>query len=460
MMRAAVYTRISSDPSRERLGVQRQEDDCRTLCASRSWEVAAVYEDDDRSAYSGKRRPQYEAMLDAVRAGEVGAVVAWHPDRLHRSPRELEDFIDLVETQGTKVATVQSGEYDLATASGRMTARVVGAVARGESEHKSERAKAKARQLAKAGRNGGGGTRPFGFEADRRTIRRSEAKLIREGVARFLAGDTLRGICADWNTRGISTVTGKPWRTQVMRTMLGSARIAGWREHKGVLTAEAEWPAIISLDDHHAVRAILADPSRLKRRTSRRYLLTGLLYCSLCGAKMVARPTSDRRKKYVCAGGPDFSGCGKLSCIAAPLDDLITDAVVTLLGDANLEQRLAPTDLTDDVREDLAEVEQRLDDLAEMFAAGEVSRREWTTAREALDARLSTLRATETDEVRRHATVADARALRTLGTEWDDLTIQRQRSVLELLIDRIELSPAVPGRNTFDASRVDIAWKV
>src|SRR5690606_22118105 len=114
--------------------------------------------------YSGKPRPGYLALLDAVRAGTVDAVVAWAPDRLHRSPRELEDFIDLIERTGLALQTVQSGEWNLSTSDGRMAARVVGAVARAESERKSERLKAKARQLAKAGKLPGGGSRPFGWE--------------------------------------------------------------------------------------------------------------------------------------------------------------------------------------------------------------------------------------------------------------------------------------------------------
>ena len=58
-------------------------------------------------------------MLDLVRARGCSAIVAWAPDRLHRSPRELEDFIDLLDRYGVAVATVQSGHWDLTTPGGR-----------------------------------------------------------------------------------------------------------------------------------------------------------------------------------------------------------------------------------------------------------------------------------------------------------------------------------------------------
>jgi DNA invertase Pin-like site-specific DNA recombinase len=112
-----LYLRISRDPGHDELGVRRQERECRELCKQRGWQVAAVHVDDDRSAFSGKPRPGYEHMLQRLERGQVRGLVAWHPDRLHRSPVELERFITVVEAIGAGVATVQGGEYDLSTAS-------------------------------------------------------------------------------------------------------------------------------------------------------------------------------------------------------------------------------------------------------------------------------------------------------------------------------------------------------
>src|SRR5450830_1455177 len=112
---AAIYCRISSDPEHDGLGVERQRVDCEALASRLGWTVAATFTDDDRSAYSGKPRPAYRDLLAAIDSGTIGAVVAWHPDRLHRSPRELEGFIDLVERHGTAVQTVTAGAYDLTT---------------------------------------------------------------------------------------------------------------------------------------------------------------------------------------------------------------------------------------------------------------------------------------------------------------------------------------------------------
>src|SRR5919202_2162546 len=94
-------------------------------------------------------------MLAVAESGAIGAIVTWHNDRLHRSPRELEAFIDLVERSGVRVAVVSGGDYDLTTPEGRFTARIVGAVARKESEDRSRRVRRKHLELAEQGRPAG-----------------------------------------------------------------------------------------------------------------------------------------------------------------------------------------------------------------------------------------------------------------------------------------------------------------
>ena len=152
VVRAGIYTRISWDPEGQRAGVERQRVDCEALCAYRGWEIAQYFEDNDTSAYSGKPRRAYERMLSAIEEGTIGAIVTWHNDRLHRSPRELEAFIDLMERSRVRVSVVTGGDYDLTTPEGRFTARIVGAVARKESEDRSRRVRRKHLELAEQGK--------------------------------------------------------------------------------------------------------------------------------------------------------------------------------------------------------------------------------------------------------------------------------------------------------------------
>lgn len=240
---AAIYVRISQDRSGAGLGVERQEQDCRKLAESLGWRVAQVFCDNDTSAYSGRRRPQYEALLAAIEAGEVKGCWPGIPTDC-TAPRELETYIDTSERHGAVTHTVQTGIWDLSTPSGRMLARQLGAVSRYESEHKGERIRRAREQQAKAGRFHGG-IRPFGFESDGVTVRPVEAAEVVKMVESVVGGISLRSIVRDLNERGVLTATGKPWRSQYVRELICAPRIAGLSVHHGEIAGIAVWPALV-----------------------------------------------------------------------------------------------------------------------------------------------------------------------------------------------------------------------
>src|SRR4029450_5069126 len=133
--KAGVYVRISHDKTGEGLGVERQRVDCLELIKRNGWQFVDLYPDNDTSAWQHRKgRPQYERMIEDVKAGGITAVVAWHPDRLYRQARDLVGLVDLVHKYDLEVDTCTAGKVDLRTSAGRMNARVVGAIAEYESE--------------------------------------------------------------------------------------------------------------------------------------------------------------------------------------------------------------------------------------------------------------------------------------------------------------------------------------
>ena len=461
LMRTAIYARISDDKEGAGLGVKRQEDDCRELVGDRATAIT-VYADNDRSAYSGKPRPAYQQMLADARAGQIDTIVAWHTDRLHRSPRELEEFIDLVEAAGIRVETARSGMLDLSTPAGRMVARQLGAVARYESEHKSERHKRKAREVAHNGQPAGGGTRPFGFEADRVTLRPDEAAIIRELAERLLAGETLRALCVDLAARGIMGPRGKPWTPTPLRRMLRSGRISGQREHHGEIVATATWPAIITPEQTTQIRALVDDPSRRAARPARSYLLSGgIVRCSHCGAPLIARPRDDGERRYVCATGPRFIGCGKSYVLAEPLEGLVSEAVLWAVDTPELAVALREEngDTAPEAQNRVDHITARLDELAAAYASGDITMREWLTAREPLQQQLDAAKRDVARDSRAgvlNGYVGHGGALR---KAWPDLTLDRKRAIIGAVLQQVVVNPGRRGYNRFDPNRFDLVWR-
>ncbi len=343
-------------------------------------------------------------------------------------------------------------------------ARILGAVASKESDDKSRRIKRKHLKLAESGEWAGGGSRPFGYLADRRSLDPAESAVVREAVARVLAGDSLRSVAADLNDRGIRTAAGGQWAIHPLKRILVSPRISGQREHLGRIVGPGKWQPIITPDETAQLRARLNDPARRIRRTPRRYLLSGLLRCGLCGASLVARPTSDGTRRYVCAKGPGYAGCGRLAIMAEPVEQLVADAVLYRLDTpalaAALRDEAARDEATAALVADLASDEAQLTEIAAAYGRREVTFAEYLAARKPIEARIEAAKRQLSRTSRAAAIgdyVGDSASLR---ERWAGLDLSRQRAIVEAVLDRATIGHAVRGRNTFDRSRVDPVWRV
>ena len=462
---AAVYARISHDPEGDALGVNRQVADCRDLAERRGWAVAEVYVDDDRSAYSGRVRPEYRRMLDDIRAGTVDAVLVWHLDRLHRQPKELEEFFEVCDAARLTALASVTGDTDLSTHDGRFLARILGAVSRKESDDKSRRITRKHLELAQAGKATGGGSRPFGYRDDRRTVHPIEADAVREAAARVRAGDSLRAIATDWNERGVRTVKGGPWSPHVLKRMLLGARLSGQRDHHGEITAKGDWAAILTPQETSQLRSILGNPERLTRRTVRRYLLSGgLLRCGLCDATLVARPRTDGSRRYVCAKGPGLAGCGRIAVLADEVEALITEAVLYRLDTPELAQALAGAAREDAeaaaAQDSLAADQLQLNELATAYGEKQITFPEFLAARKPIETRIEAGKRRLSRLTRSAAIDAYLGESESLRNAWRDLPLTRQRAIIAAVLDRAIVQPARRGRTAFDPARVEPVWRV
>ncbi|MEU3507715.1 recombinase family protein [Streptomyces longwoodensis] len=357
--RAIIYCRISRDREGAGLGVERQREDCEALAQQLGVEIVDVYTDNDLSAYTGKPRPGYRRLLDDLRAGRADTVLAWHTDRIHRSPAELEEYIDVCEPRAVQTRTVKAGNLDLTTATGRMIARQLGVQARYEVERMVERQKRKRDEMAAHGKFFGG-RRPFGFEADGVTPRSliclgcgldqpddftivvtcrecdaSEAHLdgwscnrcgaadgrhvfaecrecrraatvvdgsefarIREAADTVLAGGSLRAIAAEWKAIPILTSTGGEWVGPEVGSMLRRPRNAGIVRHRGQEAGPGRWPAPLGEPIWRSLVALLDDPSRrVTPSNERKYLGSGLYECGVCADGTTVRATSSNRTR-------------------------------------------------------------------------------------------------------------------------------------------------------------------
>ncbi|MEX2623370.1 MAG: recombinase family protein [Acidimicrobiia bacterium] len=435
----------------------RQEALCRELAAGKGWPVAKVYSDNDLSAYSGKRRPAYEEMLADLEARAIDAVLVVDQDRLTRHPAELESFIALADRLGVALANV-SGDIDLSTSDGRFRARILGAVARQESEKKSERLKRQRDQHARLGL-AHGGIRRFGYRPVRENgaavleLVEAEAALIREATSRFLAGESLSQIALDWNRQKIPTVTGSTWRVTTLRTLLTGPHLAGLRVHRGEIVGNANWPAVLDRETWERVGAVLGDPRRAQKGRPAAHLLTGLVKCGKCGASVYSGRRPDGSRRYTCnfeAG----RGCGRISVVAEPLEAHVSAYVLSALDSPQMAEALASAPDVDRsaVARQIEEDEGRLEALArDHYAEGIISKREYLAARESIEARLAGSRRQIVT-----ATPATLPAGEDVRKLWASADVSTRRAIIALVVESVVIGPGTPGRKAFDPTRVTV----
>ncbi len=418
-----------------------------------------VLVDNNRSAWKRTRyRPGWDALLEAIRAGRVRHVIVYHPDRLMRQPRDLEELLTLSEEHDITLHG-QANRRDLSDPDDRFFLRIEVAHACRSSEDTSRRIRDALEDRAREGRVHHT-SRRYGYARDGVTILEHEAQIVREIFTRSLEGASHHQIAQELTGRGERTALGKPWSPESVRWMLKARHVTGIRVFRGRDFGDGDWPAIIDrgtwteVQDRRAYRA-----SAHPRRAHRFYVLRGVVMCKRCAVPM-AGSTSQGDPTYVCSRR---EGIGEVRCkrrIDAPLlEAFVADAAVELL--THLEVTGEPSAVTALPERDAAAIsadEAELAELKDMWTHRELSTREYRQMRKTVEDRLSALRrktiVRPTREVLAGLIGPDARA------SWDALAAsgdgERMNAILRFLFAAVIIDEHRGKRGRFNYGRIDI----
>jgi DNA invertase Pin-like site-specific DNA recombinase len=434
---ALIYTRVSTDEqAREGLSLDAQLNACRRYVADHGWQFGEEYQD----VLTGSRddRVRYQDLLADVRRLRAerrhAVVVVPRLDRFGRRLLERVRSREEFKALGVPLHSVrEGGEVS------DLMANMLAVVAQDEVERLSARVREVREEVAAKGWMPPGKT-PWGYRWRPATteeraagapqvvleIDPETASYVREVFARFAAGAPVRAVCrwvaslpdAARGGRSLQHVVVR----QILRAPLYAARHRGDDGGDVLADPPQRWPALIDDATWAEVQRRMDGHARMPRQATGRYLLTGLLRCPSCGARMCAWGPRVRAARYRCnettgEGAARGRGCS-LTILMEPVDAAVLAQVADLTGVATtrdaglrdalrrewrrLQQPAGAADAEQRVRlleREADKARQRLTKAAVMFADGDLDKAGYELLRdkartdlEAADAELERLR--------------------------------------------------------------------
>jgi hypothetical protein len=203
-------------------------------------------------------------------------------------------------------------------------------------------------------------------------------------------------------------------------------------------------------------------PARRSNQAPRRYLLHGLLVCSHCGERLVARPRAGGQRRYACASGPGFSGCGRTYVNAEQAEGFIAEAVFHRIASSEVAEAIdgRPADPELDRWYAQLEADQaQLLELAQAYGEKQLTMAEMLAAKRPIDQRI-------TESRRRLSRNTRSRVLdpylghgEQLRADWDSLDLDQQHAIVAAVLDHAVVGPGRRGYNRFDDSRLAPFWR-
>ncbi|MGV9576688.1 recombinase family protein [Streptomyces sp. NPDC003509] len=456
---AALYCRISQADDDDQTGVDRQERICREIAERRGLAIdpAHVFVDNSRSAWRrDRKRPGWDQLLEHARRREFRHIIAYHPDRLMRQPRDLEELLQVSDEQEI-VLHGEANRRNLSDPDDRFILRIEVAHACRSSDDTSRRLKSALAERAETGMPHSG-KRRFGYEPDGMTVRGDEAEIVREVFDRYLKGQSPVVIALVLHKRGIKTVYGKEWTQGTVRALLDSRHVAGIRMHQGEEVGAGKWPAIIDAGTWAEVRARREYRSAIHQTNlelRRFYLLRGLVMCKRCGTLMSGTKVG-AVPSYLCTrkSRNDEKKCVR-RIAAVKLEEFVTEAAIDLLGRLTVSGRLTSATPTNALTEAVEADQQQLAELNQMWTAKEISTAEYRAMRKGITDRIA--------KAQKRMVVRPVKLLDGLtgpgaraAWEADEMTDERRNAVLRFLFSGVIIDASGKPSGVFDWDRIDI----
>ncbi len=439
-MKAALYSRVSTDMQAEGYSIDAQKELLVSYCKIKQIDSYSFYTD---AGYSGSNmnRPGLERLKNDCREKKVDVVIVYKLDRLSRSQKDTLYLIEEIFIPNNVDFISISENFDTATPFGKAMIGILSVFAQLERETIRERTRMGMKERVKAGYFPGGGKLPYGYDYDKNKgilVPNDRAGDVKKMYEMYIDG---------YSTGRIAEKFGIKYDSMI-KNILKSKVNCGILEYNGTEYDGLHEP-IVDKKTYETAMDIMNRKSSRYVRTSEN-LLTGIIYCGVCGAKMRYQKWGNNGKKICCYSQQSDKAymikdknCDNKKNFADEIERLVVGELFKMSLDPDRiisQNELSGNSEQERLKKRIEENDKKISNLLNFIAKG-IAVEETEAKISALSDENIALKEKLTHSAKIKTNLRNFREKITgLSDVWNDLDDQKRRAIILSLIDRIVIT--------------------
>lgn len=346
---AVGYCRYSSTAQREE-SIAAQKRAIGNYCVFSGYEIVEWYCDEAISGTTDKR-PEFQRLISDIENHKVKTVIVHKLDRFSRSQKDTVSYMDLCEDYGVNLISVTE-PIGNSPAERMIVGFISGINEYYVSNLSTEVMKGMKENAYKCLWTGG--KPPLGYDVINKklVINEKEAEAVRLIFEMYAEGYGYGKIIDRLNLLGYKTKKGNKFAKNSLCDLIENEKYKGvyvfnkrsskkkkdkkrnnhkFKPDEEIIRIPGGCPAIVSEELWNKANSTRKVTGKLKSNAKRQYLLTGMLVCAECGAKMHGNlRTSTKGNKYMtyrCNNKINQHSCRKKEIRTELVDDFVLDEI-------------------------------------------------------------------------------------------------------------------------------------
>ena len=383
-MKIAIYSRKSKFTGKGD-SVENQVQMCREYCNRLYNETIEfiIYEDEGFSG-GNTNRPKFQELIKDALNKKFDALICYRLDRISRNVADFSATLELLQKHDIAFVSIKE-QFDTSTPMGKAMVYIASVFAQLERENIRERMALGADKKAALGYKSRTPKILIGYDYDKENkkyiVNDYEAMQVREIFEKYLNSEGIGNIYRYLHEN--HTTKYGPWKTaKQVSLILDNEAYIGRLRHRQAYKDSVNIPPIIDAVTFEKAREIRNYNKEHYYRQTSAYLLTGLIYCGECGARLRGLPKYDRTTfYYVCYSRTRISyphmaksnNCGLGFFRCDKTDEQVLNAVKSVVSNKKFFDKAKSTHSDSDyeqieiIKKEIRRLNERASRIVELF---------------------------------------------------------------------------------------------